>query len=345
MGNLTAQKLDVKEKVLNCIRLISQALNTNDQVAATQAFIDFGAVLQEQYPGMGLDDLRKEIKKLSIKIEEQEPANLHLVANLSEGKIRAYEEIVSTEPVDKNAIYKMDALTKGTNLFSVIFGEEQFEQALEMIASNITEAGIQKSQEVIMHATYKISPIIAESERKDLIAKNTVVELRDITRRTLEQLAQQINDNVLKKPGLYQSYLNEGQLDVDALLNAINKNPESFALSTKLKLAVSSYEALKTLDKTMDLAGTAPERLERFRHKLNEQPIKDALNSNSDSNVTKFLNVVDYVFKSIATLSISHWIKQDPLKSTQQQAFKEAFTALRNVEKEDIIPTPPKQGI
>lgn len=345
MGNLTAQKLDVKEKVLNCIRLIFQALSTNDQVAATQAFIDFGAVLQEQYPGMGLDDLRKEIKKLSIKIEEQEPANLHLVANLSEGKIRAYEEIVSTEPVDKNAIYKMDALTKGTNLFSVIFGEEQFEQALEIIASNITEAGIQKSQEVIMHATYKISPIIAESERKDLIAKNAVVELRDITRRTLEQLAQQINDNVLKKPGLYQSYLNEGQLDVDALLNAINKNPESFALSTKLKLAVSSYEALKTLDKTMDLAGTAPERLERFRHKLNEQPIKDALNSNSDSSVTKFLKVVDYVFKSITTLSISHWIKQDPLKSTQQQAFKEAFTALRNVEKEDIISTPPKQGI
>lgn len=341
----TVKENDIKENVVNYINLISQALNNKEQVAATQLFIDFGAFLQEQYPGMGLDELRQKITKLAIKIDEQEIPNLHLVASLSEGRIRGYEELVSTDPIDKKAIYKMDALMKGTNLFSVVLGEEPFQEALEEIAGNIKDEEIQESQKLIMKATYEISPIVTESERKDVIAKNAVTILRGIIQRSLEQLTQQITDEALKKPELHQSYFNEGQLNVDTLVNAINLNPESFLLPTEFKSAVSSYEALQTLDKTMNLAGTAPERLERFRNKLNEESIKGALNSNPDSHITKFLKVVDYIFKSIVTLSIDHWIKQDPLKSTQQQAFKDAFSALKNVEKKEIISAPPKQGM
>ncbi|EHL32149.1 hypothetical protein [Legionella drancourtii] len=333
----TVQENNVKENVVNYIDLISQALK--DQVAVTQAFIDFGAFLQEQYPGMGLDDLRKKIMKLAIKIDEQEIPDLRLVAILSEGRIRAYEKIVSAVPVDKNAIYKMDALTKGINLFSVVLGEEQFQEALEPLADNVEDEEIQKSQKSIMAATYEISPIVNESERKDMIAKNTVAELRSITQRTLEQLIQQITDQALKKPELYQRYFSERALCVNVLINAIKKNPES----TELKVTISSYDALQSLDETMNLAGTAPERLERFRDKLNEESIKSTLNSNPDSHITKFLKVVDYIFKSIITLSIDHWIKQAPLKSTQQQAFKDALSALKNVEKEEIISVPPKQ--
>ncbi|WP_412756883.1 hypothetical protein [Legionella bozemanae] len=54
----------VKGEIKRHVTEISSALEERDNEKATKALIDFGAFLQDQYPSLLLDDLRKQISKL-----------------------------------------------------------------------------------------------------------------------------------------------------------------------------------------------------------------------------------------------------------------------------------------
>lgn len=114
----------VKGEIRRYMVEISSALEALDNEKATQAFIDFGALLQDQYPNLLLDDLRKQIGKLMVEeCSKLKIPPLDFIAYFVNAREHIYEDVVtdedSTPQQRQPRLLKMDAANKGINVFHV----------------------------------------------------------------------------------------------------------------------------------------------------------------------------------------------------------------------------------
>ena len=335
----------IKEGVKVYMHRICNALNTDDHEEATQAIISFGAFLQDKYPGLGLDDLRKQAGRL-IKTEfnDLDMPNLDFIKYFFDARIRTYQAIVELDDTpDQNRLYKMDAANKGVNIFSQLLGDDRWENALKISADQeLDESYVIVTQKFILESPYKLSENVSKVAQQKLIADNLVTEIRVNMNETMNGLTQQIKAEVQKNPDLYQGYSDGEELDIPKLVTHLNESPESGTYSPEIKMAAASYDALQTLNNTVNEAGTSQQRLGRFQAHLKNDSIKSVLDSNPDDGVTRFLKIASYIIKCAVTLTAYHWITEGKsLRSIQQESLKEALQSLKKAEDNNVI-EPPK---
>lgn len=341
----------VKDEIRRHMAEISSALETLDNETATKALINFGAFLQDQYPELLLDDLRKQIGKLMGKeFFEKEMPPLDFIEYFINGRQEVYESVLEDDvsrKVKENRIAKMDAANKGVNIFSLLLGGERWEKGLDALPGNkLDEPTLHSAKKWILEAPYQVSKNVSEAARRKSLALSFVSEIYKNLEKTIKSLTQQINEEVQKNRDLYKSYFKgDGQeIDIDALVKDLKKNP-SDAHSTEIKMAAASYRALQKLTATLNDAGkgnpTPQDKLRRFEDHLSKESIRSALDTNPDDDVTQFFKTVLYVLKCAVTFTAYHWVTEgESLRSTQQQSLKEALTTLKKAGEEGVIDPP-----
>lgn len=336
------QNAILKKQVSIYMQKISTALTNNKNGEATQLFIDFGALLQDQYLGLALDDLRKELKKL---IGEQYATRTVPKLDFIEYFMTAHQEIYEAVVTDAHApeyvynVYKMDAAKKGINIYSLLLGDDRWEDALLKVANQtLNEDMLEETKPWLSQGSYSAGKNISKIILQARIPHSFVAELRVNLQRTQISLERQIQKEAKKNP-LYQSHFkNKTVVNIDKLVEAITNNTQADTPPSKLSVAIASFNALKELTKALDEAGSAQEKLGRFKNRLHQKEIKTALETNSDDKVTQFLKTVTYLLKCIATFSAYHWMTEEsPLRSPQQQSLKKALVTLKKAEEKGVI--------
>lgn len=348
-------QMDIIEQVKGEIRRhvteISSALEERDNEKATKALIDFGAFLQDQYPSLLLDDLRKQISKLmGEELFDQKMPPLDFIEYFVSARQEIYEAVVSDDvssPKERQPrLFKMDAATKGVNILSVLLGGERWEEGLQAVKDEFDESKLPSVKKWILEAPYQVSANLSEAAQRKSLALSFVSEIRENLEKTIKSLTQQINEEVQKNRDLYKSYFkgDSQEIDIDALVKHLKGNL-SDAHSTEIKMAAASYDALRALTATLDDAGkgnpTPQDKLRRFQEHLNQEEIRNALDTNPDDGVTQFLKTVLYILKCAVTFTAYHWVTEgESLRSTQQQSLKEALTTLKKADEEGVIDPP-----
>ncbi|WP_131778014.1 hypothetical protein [Legionella bozemanae] len=341
---------EVKDEIRRHVSEISSALEERDNEKATKAFINFGAFLQDRYPGLLLDDLRKKIDELmEDEFFKSKMPPLDFIEYFVAARQEVYEAVLEDDAppeVQANHISKMDAATKGVNILSVLLGGERWEKGLHAVKDKFDESKLPLVKKWISEAPYQVSENLSEAARQKRLALSFVSEIRDNLEKTMKSLTQQINEEVQKNRDLYQSYFkgDSQEIDIDALVKHLKENP-SDAHSTEIKMAAASYDALRALTVTLDDAGkgnpTPQDKLRRFQDHLNQEEIRNALDTNPDDGVTQFLKTVLYILKCAVTFTAYHWVTEgESLRSTQQQSLKEALTTLKKADEEGVIDQP-----
>ncbi len=240
----------------------------------------------------------------------------------------------------------MDAATKGVNILSVLLGGERWEEGLQAVKDEFDESKLPSVKKWILEAPYQVSANLSEAARQKRLALSFVSEIRENLEKTIKSLTQQINEEVQKNRDLYKLYFkgDSQEIDIDALVKHLKENP-SDAHSTEIKMAAASYDALRALTATLDDAGkgnpTPQDKLRRFQEHLNQEEIRNALDTNPDDGVTQFLKTVLYILKCAVTFTAYHWVTEgESLRSTQQQSLKEALTTLKKADEEGVIDPP-----
>ncbi|HHT0592417.1 TPA: hypothetical protein ACTXXA_000278 [Legionella anisa] len=343
----------VKGEIRRYMVAISSALEERENEKATKAFINFGAFLQDQYPNLLLDDLRKQIEKLM----EEECSKLKMppldfIAYFVNAREHIYVDVAtdegSTPQQRQPRLFKMDAANKGVNVFSCLLGTGRWEKELEAFKGQKLDESILKNTEKWMfEADYQVSKNLSEAVRKNLLALHFVSDLYENLHKTIASLTRQIEEEVQKNRNLYESYFKgDGQdINIVALVKALKEGPQSDKHSTEIKMAAASYDALQALEATLDDAGdanpTPQDKLRRFQDHLNQEEIKSALDTNPDDGVTQFLKIVLYILKCAATFTAYHWVTDgESLRSTQQQSLKEALSTLKKADEKGVIDEP-----
>ncbi|KTD71247.1 hypothetical protein [Legionella tucsonensis] len=340
----------VKAEIRRHMDEISSALELRDNEKVTKAFINFGAFLQDQYPDLLLDDLRKQIGTLMEKeFFKKKMPPLDFIEYFINGRQEVYETVIEDQclpQVKANRISKMDAANKGVNIFSHLLGGKRWEEGLEALKDKeFDESMFRSTKKWISEAPYQVSENLSEAARRKNLALSFVSEIYENLEKTINSLTQQIIEEVQKNRDLYGD---DQEIDIGALVKNIKEN-SSEAYSTEIKMAAASYDALKALTATLDDAGkgnpTPQDKLRRFQEHLNDESIRSALDTNPDDNVTQFLKKVLYILKCAVTLTAYHWVTEgESLRSTQQQSLKEALTTLKKADEEGVIDSPKNTG-
>ncbi|KTD44326.1 hypothetical protein [Legionella parisiensis] len=342
----------IKGEIRHRMTEISSLLKEGNNKDATQAFINFGAFLQDQYPDLLLDDLRKKMEGLmGQEFFENEMPPLGFIQYYINGRQEVYEDILEEEVTNElkaNRISKMDAAIKGVNIFSHLLGGMRWEEGLKASEKEhpFDESILEEAKQWLVDAPYQVSKNVSEAARQKRLALHFVSEIRDNLEITIKSLSKQILEEVDKNPDLYNSIFKEGDREnnIDSLVKHLKENP-SDAHSTEIKMAAASYDALKALTHTLDDAGKGnprpQDKLRRFEDHLNNESVRSALDTNPDDDVTQFFKTVLYILKCAVTLTAYHWVTEgESLRSTQQQSLKDALTTLKKADEEGVIDPP-----
>lgn len=322
---------------------INNSLKTNDTTLSAQTFLDLGTFIQEQFSGVSLDRVRKELKSYSDQYLEHELPELTEICRLYDARIRLMDHAVTNN--DLNAIYKYDALGKGINIYSMLMGEARIapllvEQSMDSIEDAITP---------IISTNYQPPPLLS----KLIAANNIIVQLQKLNTQCLKDLgkiivteAKKLPETVLNEFIRSSSLNNTYEIKIDLLTNAIVDNSDkSTALlrcaSDNLKSAAQSYLVINKLDQTLKTEAYAEERLKTYKIKFEEPHIQSVLTTNADSLINKFIKVVSYLLSKAVHLAtfgaIPVYTEKPKFDSHQQNLFKETTQNLRDAEDKDLF--------
>jgi len=109
--------------------------------------------------------------------------------------------------------------------------------------------------------------------------------------------------------------------------------------------AAHSYKAIKILSGILDKKIDLPEKIQEYSDALHSKTINEALASNPERHVVRFLKTAAYILANIMTLGFVHAItKGAPLQSPQQRFFKDSVKQLKSTENtSEKTPTPGKK--
>ncbi|KTD63388.1 hypothetical protein [Legionella shakespearei] len=324
----TAYPEDLDKSLERHIREINKSLNNKSHPEKSiEVMLSFGSFLQEQFPGMLLDDLRKEINKISknsTQFQEMKLPEVQLIGALSEARIVWYGQA----EIDENTyeICKCDALAKAMNIYAVLMGEERVTEKLLPVSDEIIDGTITK----ISAAKYKAPP-----QQYDAAAENTIRKLKVNNITCLQHLSDALKVEAKKLPDTVTKPFisaNTGELDVASFATAVINKPEQFPeVSKQLRIASESYLTIKTLG--MELEGTEKPiiKLQNYRQQFEQPHVQKTLNTNPDNAIQTFIKVVNYIFAKI-TNSVkknSSDFEILPLNSPQQTLLKKAARELQ----------------
>lgn len=322
---------------------INNSLKTNNTTLSAQTLLDLGTFIQEQFSGVSLDRVRKELKNYSDQYLEHELPELTEICRLSDARIRLLDHAVTNN--DLNAIYKYDALGKGINIYSMLMGE-----------ARITPMLIEQSMDSIEDA---MMPIISTNYQppsllsKLIAANNIIVQLQKLNTQCLKDLGKIIETEAKKLPEavlnefiLTSSLNNIDEIKIDLLANALvdnsHKSPALLSCaSDNLKSAAQSYLVINKLDQTLKTEAYAEERLNTYKMKFEEPHIQNVLTTNADSLINKFIRVVNYLLSKAVHLAtfgaIPVYTEKPKFDSHQHNLFKETTQNLRDAEDKDLF--------
>jgi hypothetical protein len=319
--SITAHPEDLEKNMERHIREINKSLNNKSHPEkGIEALLHFGSFLQEQFHGVLLDDLRKEISKNPTQFKEMKLPDVQLIAALSEARIVWYEQVEN----DDNAyeICKCDALSKAMNIYAVLMGEERVTEKLLPASDEAIDSMVTK----ISTAKYKAPP-----QQYNAAAENTVKKLKISNATCLQHLSDALKVEGNKLPNHVKSPFisaNTGELDIAALSEAVINKPEQFPEASKpLKMAAESYLTIKKLDRELEGSEQSITKLQNYRKQFEQLPVQKALNTNPDNAIQTFIKVVNYIFAKI-TRSLSN-AEVSPLNSPQQALLKKAARELQ----------------
>ena len=135
------------ERLKECVNNIIVALQRDNSNDIVQTCFELGFFLQSNFYGKGLDDLQKFLR--DFKDCESFPLPpLTSFTKITEGKILAYQEMVTNEENNKEKIITMDSLSKGIAMFGTLMGGDRFRAKLEELPYP-TDQEIDETKEII----------------------------------------------------------------------------------------------------------------------------------------------------------------------------------------------------
>jgi hypothetical protein len=327
-----------KEHILSIIAAMNQ--NPSDQRLVTQALISYGAYLQKNHPDSGLDEIRKIYSKQELGFDDAPLPDMSDFGALSEARITEYQRVLSSEPPDKQQIYKLDALQKGLNLFAVALGEERIDVELSSVADKLDfDLDILPMCDVIRDIDYEIDPLIAEIERKNILSLNLIYELSTLNEHTMSELKNVISQELDKLREMNPGFWEDENSNIENFIKDVVENKKQIPPEhSGLKDNCLSYAAILELDKSLSESGKPHEKLSRFHRKLEEPNIQQALSANTDTTTKKFIKTATYIAASIVTFGIYHAIKKgEPLRSKQQCLLRESIKKMKKADNDSLM--------
>lgn len=317
----TTKPEDLDKRMEHYIREINKSLNNKKHPEKSiEAMLRFGSFLQEHFPGVLLDDLRKKTSTYSTQFQDIALPEVQLIGALSEARIVWYEQAER----DENAyeICKCDALAKAMNIYAVLLGEERVTEKLLPVSDESIDATVIK----ISAAQYKAPP-----QQYNAAAENTIRKLKVNNITCLQHLSDALKAEAKNLPDTVTKPFisaDTGELDVASFATAVVNNPEA---SKQLKITSGSYLAIKTLGTELEGTEKPIIKLQNYRKHFEQPHVQSALNTNPDNAIQTFIKVINYIFAKITNKveQNSSDFEVSPLNSPQQKLLKKTALDLR----------------
>lgn len=322
-------------KTKHHIDLIIDALNREDNLAASQAFLSFGEYLRDEFPNANLEKILKSFKNMQ-EFKDKDLPNLALLGANYEALGDIYNRVALQEDV-KN-IVKCDALKKGMVIFAELIGGERIEAGLADLKNKMTESAIQIAADSIERA-----------KPNEQIARALINELKNDQKECRSHLESVIQSEMRQFPQRLTFYQSSGKLDFNRLSLDIAEERSEFGkwgknknlVSNKLVLAAKSYQAISDLDRILQKEAKPQHKLQEYKQALESKKINNALRSNPDSKVAAFFKKAAYYVANFLTFGILDLItKGSFLHSHQQNLAKKSLQSLKDAEEKQIIEGP-----